>query len=72
MMKEMMMMLEIIEIIEGINREMHSLYAWQWGQHQALERTKGNMIRELFTMAMATGYKVKKKGESFILIAPMR
>ena len=72
MIKEMRDMLEIIEIIEGINREMRSLYVWQWEQHQTLERTKGNMIRELFTLAMATGYKVKKNGESFILIAPMR
>lgn len=72
MMKEMREMLELVETIEGMNKEIHSLYAWQWGQYKALERTRQGLVRDLFTMAMATGYRIETKGESFILIAPMR
>lgn len=72
MMREMMEMLELVDTIEQINKEIHSLYAFQWGQYKTLERTRQGLVRDLYTMAMATGYKVEAKNESFILIAPMR
>ena len=72
MIKEMMEMMELVDTIEAINKEIHSLYAFQWGQYKTLERTRQGLVRDLFTMAMSTGYRVEAKGESFTLIAPMR
>lgn len=67
-----MEMMELVDTIETLNKEIHSLYTWQWGQYKVLQRTRDGVVRDLFTVAMATGYRVEAKGESFVLIAPMK
>lgn len=65
-------LLEIIQTIEMINEEIHSLHIWEWDMHQSLMHTRQALVKDLYSEAMASGYKVTAYQKTFILTAPMR
>ena len=46
--------------------------SWEWDMHQSLMHTRQSLVRDLYSEAMASGYKVTAYKQTFILTAPMR
>ena len=65
-------LLELIGTIAEIDAELHSLHIWEWDMHQSLMHTRQNLVRDLYSEAMTSGYKVTAYKQTFILTAPMR
>ena len=65
-------LLELIKTIASIDDAIHSLHIWEWDMHQSLMHTRQNLVRDLYSEAMASGYKVTAYKQTFILTAPMR
>ena len=65
-------LLELIKTIASIDDAIHSLHIWEWDLHQSLMHTRQNLVRDLYSEAMASGYKVTAYKQTFILTAPMR
>lgn len=65
-------LLELVQTIAEIDAEIHSLHIWEWDMHQSLMHTRQSLVRDLYSEAMASGYKVTVYKQTFILTAPMR
>ena len=65
-------LLELIQTIASIDNAIHSLHVWEWDMHQSLMHTRQSLVKDLYSEAMASGYKVTAYKQTFILTAPMR
>lgn len=65
-------LLDLIQTISQIDDAIHSLHVWEWDMHQSLMHTRQELVRDLYSEAMASGYKVTAYKQTFILTAPMR
>lgn len=65
-------LLELIKTIASIDDAIHSLHIWEWDLHQSLMHTRQSLVKDLYSEAMASGYKVTAYKQTFILTAPMR